>query len=573
MNLLSYFKGTKLYLFILTLIASSLLLFNLITLPDFDWVILVLLIGSIILLNHYMIFLAPKGNCLSMDSSIYLATIFLYGLELPLTLLLFSSILITILFHKNTALWKHLFNFCIYALMITGAYYTFVFLGGKIGLVNIESLVAYCLALVSYLLMNVFLIGIYFVIDSFKSSLNIVKMILKDSLANYVITLALAIIFTMLLGSYPIFGTIIFTFIIVMLSLVFARYFKLYEEVVNDKKTREQILNSLPVGIITFDDKTSEFTLNSPAEHILEMGSHEVKKVVNSRSDLENASFWKVLSSEESVQNVRITFKNSKDSDRVLLVSQSALNDSYDHLTGRILHFIDITEKEERDKRMQQAEKLAVLGASTARAAHEIRNPLAVIHGFLSLMKQSSDEESKRMQLPLMLKELDRINAIVEDMLLMAKPSAPILKEAYIEDIVNEILPLYSQTIEKQNIGFDVNIKRVPLLLDSRQIKQVLYNLIRNSCEAMGDNGEISIYSEVENKVYHLFIKDNGSGIPENMREQIFDPFLTSKETGTGLGLTIVQRIIENHNGKIELYSSSEEGTTFRISIPFGKVE
>ncbi|MBE4907170.1 sensor histidine kinase [Bacillus luteolus] len=566
MNLLSFFKGTKLYLSILTLVAFILLLSNITFQPQPSWIVLLLLIGSIILLNHYMIFLAPKGNCLSMDSSIYLATIFLFGLELPLTLLLFSSILITIFFYKKTALWKHLFNMAMYTVMITGAYYTFIFLGGNIGLVNTESLIAYCLALFSYLLINVFLVGMYFVVDSFKSSLSIIKMILKDSLSNYVITLALAIIFTMLLGSYPILGTIVFTFIIVMLSLVFARYFKLYEEVVNDKKTREQILNSLPIGIITYDDKTSEFSLNAPAEGLLKKDNHEVSRIVNSLE--EKDSFWQIISSEKSVQNEKIHVKNDDDTKRVLLVSQSALNDSYDHLTGRIIHFIDITEEEEREKRIQQSEKLAVLGSAAARAAHEIRNPLAVIHGFLSLMKQSSEENSKKLQLPLMLKELDRINSIVEDMLMMAKPGVPTLKEAYIEDILNEILPFYRESQGTKNIQFEVNVTRLPLLLDTRQIKQVLYNLIRNSCEAMGERGKLSIYSVVEGNMYLLFIKDNGAGIPENIRERVFEPFLTSKETGTGLGLIIVQRIIENHHGTIELYSSSEKGTTFLISIP-----
>lgn len=565
MSLLT-FKGTKLYLLILTLIASTILLSHITFQLKINSIVLLLLTSSIILLNHYMIFLAPKGNCLSMDSSIYLATIFLFGLELPLTLLLISSILITIFFFRKTALWKHLFNYAIYTFMITGAYYTFIFLGGNIGLVNKGNLIPYCLALFSYLLINVFLVGMYFVVDSFKSSLSIIKMILKDSLSNYVITLALAIIFAMLLGSFPIFGTIVFTFSIVMLSLVFARYFKLYEEVVNDKKTREQILNSLPVGIISFDDKTYKFSLNASAEEFLKMDPREVCRIVNSVEGKE--VFWEILSSGKSVQNEKIHFKRKDDTNRVLLVSQSTLNDSYDHLTGRILHFIDITEEEEFEKRIQQSEKLAVLGSSAARAAHEIRNPLTVIHGFLSLMKLSSEEESKRLQVPLMLKELDRINSIVEDMLMIAKPGVPILKEAYVEDILDEILSFYRESPEIKKIQLNVNVQRIPLLLDSRQIKQVIYNLIRNSCEAMGEIGEISIYSDVEGKMYRLFIKDNGAGIPLEMRERVFEPFLTSKETGTGLGLTIVQKIIENHHGTIELFSSSEKGTTFLISIP-----
>ena len=201
------------------------------------------------------------------------------------------------------------------------------------------------------------------------------------------------------------------------------------------------------------------------------------------------------------------------------------MNDSYDH---RIFHFIDVTEEERCEKRKQS--------------------------------------EAKEWQVSLMLKELDRMNAIVEDMLLMAKPGAPLLKKAYIEDILNEILPLYNQTTK--DINFNVDIKPVPLQLDPRQMTQVLYNLIRNSCEAIGGTGVITIETCIRDNRYCMFIKDTGSGIPVEIQDKIFDPFLTSKESVTGLGLTIVQKIIENHNGTIELHSTSEAGTTFMISLP-----
>ncbi|MCD8510623.1 MAG: ATP-binding protein [Bacillus sp. (in: Bacteria)] len=104
--------------------------------------------------------------------------------------------------------------------------------------------------------------------------------------------------------------------------------------------------------------------------------------------------------------------------------------------------------------------------------------------------------------------------------------------------------------------------------MDEKQVKQVLHNLIRNSSDAMNGKGTISFRSSLKDNVYNLYITDTGNGIPEFMIGDIFNPFATSKETGTGLGLTIVQRIIENHKGRIELLSSSDEGTTFCISLP-----
>jgi signal transduction histidine kinase len=95
-----------------------------------------------------------------------------------------------------------------------------------------------------------------------------------------------------------------------------------------------------------------------------------------------------------------------------------------------------------------------------------------------------------------------------------------------------------------------------------------MYNLIRNSIEAIGGKGTISIYSHVQGESYRIYIQDSGSGIPKEIQKTIFEPFITTKDSGTGLGLTIVKRIVENHQGKIELFSSSEKGTTFIITFP-----
>jgi signal transduction histidine kinase len=567
-------KGTNLYLLILALIACS-LLFSHITYPVnqtvSDWVLMILLTGALILLNHYIILVPPKGNDLSMDSSIYLACIFVFGIETALTLLVSSS-LVFVSYQRRTALWKHLFNFSIYSLMLSGAYYVFIYSGGEVGLINLASAVSYLLSLVSYLVINISLIGLFFAIDSISRANEIVKVIMKESLLNYIITLALALILAILLGSYPIFGAIIFTFVIVLLSFAFRKYFQLYEEVLKDKTYREQILNSLPVGIITVDDKASDFSLNTSASNLLNMDSGKVKEMArNSGEEHPNKLFWDILSSKEISHNMKVPYL-TEENNHQLLVSKSELIDHYNELIGRIYYFIDITDRDKLEMRIHQSEKLALLGELSARAAHEIRNPLTVIHGFLTLMKQNfSENDINHYHIPLLLKEFDRINSIIEEMLLIAKPGAPIVREAYIEDIIEEILPLFNQFSETKEIEFFIKVDRTPLLLDTKQMTQVLYNLIRNSSDAIAKKGTISIYSKIYEESFQLIIQDSGSGIPIDLQETIFEPFLTSKESGTGLGLTIVQTIIENHQGEIELFQSNEKGTTFLITLPVFK--
>ncbi|WP_096190361.1 sensor histidine kinase [Evansella halocellulosilytica] len=341
-----------------------------------------------------------------------------------------------------------------------------------------------------------------------------------------------------------------------------------FNTILNDKIYREQILNSLPIGIMTIGTETSDFTLNNTAKKMLGNAPDSVKEKIRHPDKSENEDFWNIVASKSIVQNVKVSFE-TEESKQSLLVSQSELMDQTNEVIGRIFYFVDITETEELEKKMHQTEKLALVGELAAGAAHEIRNPLAVIDGFLELMKQSlSESEQEKYYLPLLMKELDRINSIIEEMLLLTKPSAPVTKEAYLEDLIDDILPLITQAIGSEEVEFDIQFDCVPLFIDVKQMKQVFHNLIRNSVEAMDGEGTISVHTKVNQKNYDIYFHDTGPGVPKKIQQSLFEPFLTSKEAGTGLGLTIVQRIIANHCGKIELLSTSHEGTTFKISLP-----
>jgi two-component system sensor histidine kinase AtoS len=343
-----------------------------------------------------------------------------------------------------------------------------------------------------------------------------------------------------------------------------------FNTILNDKMYREQILNSLPVGIITIDDKTAGFSLNTAAGNLLKVDDQTVKNLKERKMDYENKAFWDILLSKTICENVKVPFTIQQDRFQ-LLVSQSELMNHQEEVIGRIFYFIDITKTQKLEYKIHQSEKLALVGELAAGAAHEIRNPLAVVQGFLSLMNQSiSHSEKERFHLPLVMKEIERINSIIEEMLLLSKPSAPILKKIYIEDITRDILPLITQTSlqNDKRIEFILNVERIPVAADPNQLKQVLHNLIRNGMEAIEKKGHLSIYSRIEKGFYQLYIKDTGTGIPQEMMQSLYDPFSTSKEDGTGLGLTIVQTILQNHGGNIELVSTSREGTTFLISLP-----
>lgn len=339
-----------------------------------------------------------------------------------------------------------------------------------------------------------------------------------------------------------------------------------FTTILNDKMYREQIVNSLPIGIIIMNDDLSDLKINRTAKDILQFNEDQINKIVTEQSDAENEHFWSILTVHSNFKHRKIMFKTSE-GNKVLLVSQTEMHDHQCQVIGRIIHFIDITETEELEKRIHQSEKLAIVGEMAAGAAHEIRNPLAVVQGFLSLMNQSLDDNEKsQYHLPLLMKELERINSIIEEMLLLSKPGTPIKKDTCLKDVLEEILPLISDSSD--NVKININMDRTMISIDQKQIKQVFHNLIRNSIEAVGCKGEIHIYSQIKNGYFQIYIKDNGPGIPVDIREKIFEPFTSSKEDGTGLGLMIVKRIVENHNGGITIHETTGQGTTFLIELP-----
>jgi signal transduction histidine kinase len=413
------------------------------------------------------------------------------------------------------------------------------------------------------------MIGVFFYSISQPQFITVINHTLRESFSNYVITLASALILSLLFEADPIMGLTIFALIILFLSQGFEKYYKLNEEISKDRAYRQQILNSLPVGVITVDDNESNFSLNTSAYALLDMSGEEICHIRRHKEKAAcNAPFWDIMLSKRICHNVKVTYRRNG-ADLRFLVSQTALHDDEKNAIGRIFYFIDITETEELEKRMHHSEKLAAVGELAAGAAHEIRNPLAVIHGFVTLMKQSfTTEDLNRYQVPLLLKEFDRINAIIEDMLLMARPGAPVLHKTTVSEILKEI-PF--GTDSNNDLTLQLNLDETLLMLDPKQMKQVLYNLYRNSREAIVGKGTISIFSKVAGSTYHLYFQDSGTGIKPEMRETLFHPFYTSKETGTGLGLPIVQRIIENHDGRIEVVETSSKGTTFLIKLPLIK--
>ncbi len=247
--------------------------------------------------------------------------------------------------------------------------------------------------------------------------------------------------------------------------------------------------------------------------------------------------------------------------------------DSESNVIGSILSIRDITSQKQLEEKVIKAEKFSVIGELAAGIAHEVRNPLTSVKGFLQLLdkKFCSDNQIHR-YIDIMLNEIQRINHIISEFLLLARPAVPIKRPINIHEVLNEILLLSEGELLLRNIEFEQKYEsECPVITaDAEQIKQVFLNLVTNAIAAMPERGRLtvsSVYDKTEG-VIRLFFTDTGEGIDPTRLESIFDPFFTTKEDGTGLGLTVSYRIIENHGGKIEVVSKQGEGSTFIVSLP-----
>ncbi len=219
-----------------------------------------------------------------------------------------------------------------------------------------------------------------------------------------------------------------------------------------------------------------------------------------------------------------------------------------------------------------RSEKLAALGQLAAGIAHEIRNPLTSINILIhSLAQNLPSENPQKEDFRVIEEELHRINEIVEQFLRFAKPAPPHLEKTNLLSLFEETLQLLKPQMEQQHIVLKKRFQTLPkILVDREQIKQAILNLLLNAIQAMPEGGLLTLTSgKPENGEWlYVSIQDSGMGIPTENMSKLFDPFFSTKEGGIGLGLSIAHRIIDQHQGKIEVESTPNQGTTFTLWIP-----
>src|SRR2546428_719496 len=253
---------------------------------------------------------------------------------------------------------------------------------------------------------------------------------------------------------------------------------------------------------------------------------------------------------------------------------------AFDQMTERLME--KERELKESQNILRRADRLSSLGLLTAGLAHEIRNPLVAIRTFTQLLPERYDDAEFREGFQgLALKEVDRICGLITDLLSFARPSRPNVAEENLNDVVESITRILETEAKEKSVEitreFSANLPKA--WIDREQMKQVFMNLILNAIQAMKEGGSIYIltrpYSKNEGgepgQFVQVEIRDTGVGIPEENLDHIFDPFFTSKDEGSGLGLSISHQIVQEHGGYVTVESKIGAGTSFFINLPVGK--
>ncbi len=225
-------------------------------------------------------------------------------------------------------------------------------------------------------------------------------------------------------------------------------------------------------------------------------------------------------------------------------------------------------------ERLVRSEALAAIGEVTAIVAHEIRNPLSTIGGFANMLKRrANDPEIVKRNAQIIVEEVAKLEEILGELLDFTKPARPQFASCSLHEIVEGSLKVVQPRADSRKVKLVVDIQDnlPPVCLDARQMQQVLTNLLFNAIDAMPEGGVATLRAWNEGSLVRIAISDTGQGIPASHLEQIFDMFFTTKPTGTGLGLALARKVIEDHGATISVASEEGKGTTFTITFDLDK--
>lgn len=325
-------------------------------------------------------------------------------------------------------------------------------------------------------------------------------------------------------------------------------------------------------GLILWDNQFRIVDINCAAEKILGLSEKKIK----------GCRFYDLFphqrdKKKEIIHHIEKVIQDGEHNSSIEIDTMDGRKRYFDYSTKKEivegLNFTiikDVSDKIVMQEQLQKSDRLNVIGELAAGIAHEIRNPMTALKGFIQLLESCITAEHA-MYYQVITSELARIDSIINEFLILAKPQAIRFQEKDINKIIRETVELLDAQAVLYNVQFKTkyNDNLPPLYCEPNQLKKVFINIIKNAIEVMPDGGNVSItIKRTEKNQVKVSIKDEGMGIPKEKMNRLGEPFYTTKERGTGLGLMVSYRIIEDHKGTIQIESEEGKGTVFHINLP-----
>ncbi|HEY5506036.1 MAG TPA: ATP-binding protein [Coriobacteriia bacterium] len=337
----------------------------------------------------------------------------------------------------------------------------------------------------------------------------------------------------------------------------------------------QSILLSVTSGVVTVDPEMSVASMNPAAERILGIGEEiligrPLPSIFKDDGAL-SADIRKVLEgrSPRTLRDVKLVTSSGKVVHAQASVSR--MRDPGGRKLGAVVTIEDMSEVKALTEQLIRADRLAALGELTAGVAHEVRNPLGIIRASVQLMEDSEcDRERVTGAAQVIKQEIDRLDRVIKALLDFGRPAAPTMRPVAVEQVLEDVAVFSTTFARRSHVKvvheYDANVPDV--MADAEQLKQVFVNLISNAVQAMPEGGTLSVRTGQENGFVFVRFSDTGGGIPADVLGKVFDPFVSMRDDGTGLGLTIVHRIVDDHDGHMEVTSEPGVGTAFTVWLP-----
>jgi two-component system, sporulation sensor kinase E len=360
-----------------------------------------------------------------------------------------------------------------------------------------------------------------------------------------------------------------------------AQFRSLLQDAAAESELLEMVMESMSDGVVVTDRSDRILLVNKSAQRMLPFVAGELGERVlwETIEDREIAAFFRrSLAGLDRVVDREFTLTEGFVRTLALTVMPLVRQGS---IQGNVIHIEDVTEKRAKEARLRRAESLAALTTLTAGVAHEIKNPLASIGIHIELIRkaiggrQTVSAAKVSENLEVIKEEVERLNRIVVDFLFAVRPMNT---ELVLDDpnrLVRELLEFMRFELEQAGVQVELQLQKpsLQIRLDEKYFKQALLNIVKNAIAAMPQGGRLRVETVRKGNTLQLKVSDTGVGIPEEILDKIFEPYFTTREFGSGLGLTLVYKIVKEHLGDIAVSSKPGEGTTFTLSFPIAQKE